>query len=406
MKANKFMAIAMMAGALAMVACNPDNGEGKDPEIKDPTPKVEATEGAVTVVWNIANISEMCDVQYVFAGNYNNWNTEPDNMVKFVAIPDYEGWYKAVITLGEGVDHLEGKPCALGKDGTFPGGWDYQWIGLENKPCEVIKGAASLEVEYDVESKLVCEAGADVVFVKSHGFKTNPCVDAVYDEVTFNLTVTVPVTEGGTVYIVGDAFEKSWDNTAYPMTGSGSNWTITLPTVVGKSYKFCVNADWENDQMNAPEEEGGCVKKADNMSVDFTTMNDVVYGFKNFGIAPEDVCADEEEQGGETPEVKVGDELVVNVKLGEGLTVEKMYVYSWGTGDDQKDFKEMTLASGVYTYTFTVVEGWDESGMLFVDADNWDGKTGQSGDIKPVQAGTWVVGPAATEGGKWTLTKE
>lgn len=402
MKANKFFLAALFVAAMGFVACNNTPKPDDNPDIKSEMPKVEATAGAVTVVWHIANIDEMCDVKYVFAGNYNNWNTDPENMAHFEAIADYKGWYKAVITLGEGVDHLEGKPCALAKDGTFPAGWDFQWIGLEDKPCEVKKGNAELEVEYKVESKLVCKADADVVYVESHGFKTNPCVDAVYDQVTFNLTVTVPVTDGGTVYIVGDAFEKSWDNTAYPMTGSGSNWTITLPTIVGKSYKFCVDANWDNDQMNAPEEGADCVKKAENMTVDFTTMNPVVYGFLNFGIDEDQVCEEEggEEGGEETPEVKVGDKLLVNVKLGDGLTVEKLYVYSWGTGDEQKDFKEMTLADGVYSYTFTVVDGWDESGMLFVDADNWDNKTGQTGDIKPVQAGTWTIDA------DWKATKE
>lgn len=400
MKANKFFFAAMMVAALGFVSCNPQ-GEEENPQIKSDTPEVAATDGAVTVVWNIANISDMCDVEYVFAGNYNNWQIEPSVMAHFEPIADYDGWYKAVITL-DGVDHLEGKPCALGLDGTFPSGWDFQWIGIEDHPCEVLKGDASLEVEYDVESKLVCGETADVVFVKSYGFKTNPCVEATYDDVTFNLTVTVPVTDGGTVYIVGDAFEKSWDQTAYPMTGSGSNWTITLPTIVGKNYKFCVDANWDNDQMNAPEDEGGCFKKAGNMTVDFTTMNDVVYGFLNFGLDPANVCADEDETGEETVDVKVGDQLVVNVKLGEGLTINdnKLYVYSWNTGDDQKDFKEMTLSNGVYTYTYTVVDGWDDSGMLFVDANDWDSKSGQTADIKPVQAGTWTINS------DWTLTKE
>ncbi|MBQ8100718.1 MAG: hypothetical protein IJ169_05465 [Paludibacteraceae bacterium] len=418
MKANKFMAIAMMAGALVMASCN-NNPNPDGPDIKSTTPEVAATEGAVTVVWNIANIDEMCDVQYVFAGNYNNWSTNPDEMVKFEAIPDYKGWYKAVIkptdeALADGWDHLEGKPNALAKDGTFPAGWDYQWIGLENKPCELLKGSAEFKTEYEVETSIVCNADADVIFVKSYGFKTNPCVDAVYDNVTFNLTVTVPVTEGGTVYIVGDAFEKSWDNTAYPMTGSGSNWTITLPTVVGKSYKFCVDANWANDQMNAPEEGKDCVKKADNMTVDFTTMNPTVYGFLNFGITADQVCADEEEPGEEPTavDVKAGDELVVNVKLGEGLDLGENKLYVWSWGQEKKDTPlEMTLAEGVYSYKFVVAEGdvagWKDSGMLFVatvlgeeGAMNWDGKLGQTGDIKPIQAGTWTINS------DWSLTKE
>ena len=412
MKANKIFFATMMVAALGFVSCNPS--ETVKPDIKSDTPDVTATEGAVTVVWNIANIDEMCDVEYVFAGNYNDWKIEPSEMAHFEAIADYDGWYKAVITL-DGVDHLEGKPCALAKDGTFPSGWDYQWIGIEDHPCEVLKGDASLEVEYDVESKLVCGEGADVVFVKSYGFKTNPCVDAVYDNVTFNLTVTVPVTADGTVYIVGDAFEESWDVTAYPMEGSGSNWKITLPTIVGKNYKFCVNADWDNDQMNAPAEDGGCFKKAGNMTVDFTTMNDVVYGFLNYGLDPDNVCDDDEEEpGGDAVEVKAGDQLVVNVKLADDLDLgeNKLYIWSWGQSDKDKPLAlEAATTFEGYTYTFTVdeadVEKWADSGMLFVatvlnedGSMNWDNKLGQTGDIKPIQAGTWTIDA------NWDITKE
>jgi hypothetical protein len=201
-----------------------------------------------------------------------------------------------VIPLVEGVDHLEGKPCALQKDGTFESSWANQWIGTEEHPCEIIGGSAELQTEYEVESKLVCAPEADVVYVKSYAFKTNPCVDAVFDQVTFNLTVEVPVKDGGTVYIVGDAFEKSWDQTAYPMTGSGSKWSITLPAIVGKEYKFCVNADWANDQMILDTEKD-CIVKAGNMKVDFTTMEPNVYGFMNFGVDSSMLCKEEVVEG-------------------------------------------------------------------------------------------------------------
>ena len=215
MKASKFMAIVMMACTILAVGCKKSGGN-EEPEIKKTTPDVAATEGAVTVVWQIANLSELCDeIGFVFAGNYNNWNTtDVDAMAHFKKIEGYDDWFMVVIPLVEGVDHLEGKPCALQKDGTFESSWANQWIGTEEHPCEIIGGSAELQTEYEVESKLVCAPEADVVYVKSYAFKTNPCVDAVFDQVTFNLTVEVPVKDGGTVYIVGDAFEKSWDQTA------------------------------------------------------------------------------------------------------------------------------------------------------------------------------------------------
>ena len=293
MKAYKFFAFAMMACAVMMTACKKDNTP-VNPPIKSDVPEVAATEGAVTVVWNIANIDEMCDeVGYVFAGNYNDYNTDPEAMVHFEAIEGFEGWFKAVIATEKA---LEGKPCALAKDGTFPSSWDFQWIGTEEHPCEVVKGDATLEVEYEVESKLVCGAEADVVYVRSYAFKGNPCVDAVYDDVTFNLTVTIPVNDGDTVFIVGDAFEKSWDPAAYPMEGAGSHWAITLPAIVGKSYKFVVNGSWDNDQMEYDEEKA-CVNKAGNMKVDFVTMAPEVYGFMNSGITEDQECKAEVVEG-------------------------------------------------------------------------------------------------------------
>lgn len=293
MKAYKFFAFAMMACAVMMTACKKDNTP-VTPPIKSDLPEVAATEGAVTVVWNIANIDEMCEVGYVFAGNYNNYNTDPEAMVRFEAIAGYEGWFKAVVATE---DALQGKPCALAKDGTFPSSWDYQWFDAENHPIEVLKGDATLEAENGDEKKLVCAKGADVVYVKSYTFKNNPCVDAVYYDVTFNLTVTNPVPEGHDVYIVGDAFEKSWDVKAYKMEGSGANWTITLPAVIGKEFKFVVDSSWTNDQMEYDEEKACAKAVKKNLKVDFQVMPVTVYGFMNFGVSEDQVCKVEPTEG-------------------------------------------------------------------------------------------------------------
>ena len=67
----------------------------------------------------------------------------------------YTNWYKAVITPTEAIEQLEGKPCALAADGTFPISWDHQWIGSEEKPCEILKGDAELLIEYANETKLI-----------------------------------------------------------------------------------------------------------------------------------------------------------------------------------------------------------------------------------------------------------
>lgn len=290
MKLFKNFAFLLMLGAAVMVSCNPKKEDPKDPPLQSEMPEVAATEGAVTVVWHL-DIADMCDVNLVFAGNYNEYNLDPANMAKFEAIPDYKGWYKAVITPFKNEDgtyhkdgYLVGKPCACALDGTFPSSWDHQWIGTEEAPCEILKGSANLQDEYNGEKKIIFNEDADVVYVKSSQFKTNPCVEAVFEDITFNLTTTVPVTEGGIVYIVGDAFEKSWTPDAYPMTKVDANkWTVTLPALVDKEFKFCVNGSWDNDQMAAPAEGADCSETVGNMKVDFVEMNVEVYGFLNFG---------------------------------------------------------------------------------------------------------------------------
>lgn len=329
MKAYKFFAFAMMACAVMMTACKKDTPV--TPDIKSDLPEVAATEGAVTVVWNIANIDEMCEVGYVFAGNYNSYNTDPEAMVHFEAIAGYEGWFKAVIATEEA---LQGKPCALAKDGTFPSSWDFQWFDAENHPIEVLKGDATLEAENGTEKKLVCAKGADVVYVKSYTFKNNPCVDAVYYDVTFNLTVTNPVPEGHVVYIVGDAFEKSWDVTAYPMEGSGASWNITLPAVIGKEFKFVVDSSWTNDQMEYDEEKACAKAVKTNLKVDFQVMPVTVYGFLNFGVSEDQVCKEEVVEG------------VMFIK------------HPWGTGaDDAWAWQQMTADENDKT-KFTYEGAW------------------------------------------------
>lgn len=383
MKANKFMAIVMMACTILAVGCKKGDeaGTNNPPEIQKTTPDVAATEGATTVVWNIANIADVCDeVGFVFAGNYNGYSVDDvDALVHFKALEGYEGWYVAVIPL-ETVDHLEGKPCALKKDGTFPSDWAYQWFDQEDHPCEILGGAASFITENTDETKLVCEASADVVYVKSYGFKNDPCVDAVYYDVTFNLTVQTPVTDGGTVYIVGDAFEQSWVVDAYPMTGSGSNWTITLPAIVGKKYKFCVNGNWDNDQM-VLNTERDCVEKAGDMKVDFTTMEPTVYGFMNFGITEDQVCQEEVVEG------------VMYIKCaGNGWTWTQMTV-------DPEDNTKFTFES-------TVADAGNVGANIGVS----DAADGQWYDLGTAEANGLAEGDAivytfvSTEGATGTLT--
>lgn len=160
-------------------------------------PVVEPVIGHVVIVWHL-DIEAMCDVDLVFAGNYNNYDIDPANMVHFEAIPNHAGWYKAVIKplqKEDGTwqdDALFGRPCACALDGTFPSSWDYQWISTEEAPCKILKGSAILIEDYADGRMLCVNEDADVVYIESSHFKVDPCV---------------PVTEGGTACVGGETFE-------------------------------------------------------------------------------------------------------------------------------------------------------------------------------------------------------
>ena len=304
MKKIFFAAIAV--ASFALISCQPHNnpndpnqGGGNDtteipntPDTLD-TPKpgaqpvVEATEGAVTIVWNTVDFTPCLDNQLVFAGDYNGYNTNPDEMVKFEAIEGYEGWWKAVITPADPslTPVLQGKPCALYLDGTFPSSWDHQWITVdEEHACTIIDGPAELQVEYKVESKLVVSENSSVVYVRSYGFKTNPCAEP--ETYTVNFSVSTPVLpDTCVVYIVG-AF-NGWTADANPMTLADGAWTVTLNDVVmNAEYKYVVNGSWNYEELLAAEEGKDCAEGlSGNRKVNDVEMVEEVANFKDITIA-------------------------------------------------------------------------------------------------------------------------
>ena len=275
------MAVAM-ATALVFVACNNNNENqgGNEPTIKSNVPEVAATEGAYTVVWNAVDYSDCNGL--VFAGNYNDWSTDPASMAVFEKIDGYTNWYKAVITPATEITQLEGKPCALAADGTFPSSWNYQWIGSEEHPCEVLKGEVSFQVEYSTETKMIVPQIGTVVYVRSYGFKEDPCVENPVYDVTFNLTVQQALHDSVTVYVVGDFAEKSWIVDAYPMERvDATHFKATVKSAIGKEYKYTTQAAWEYEMVPAAPEEGkDCSEKLEgNLKIADVTVNDEVYGF-------------------------------------------------------------------------------------------------------------------------------
>lgn len=340
MKNLKFFALAALATVAVMAGCKKDKEKEATPDIKSSVPEVEATEGAYTVVWNAVDYAECNGL--VFAGNYNDWSTDVEQMAKFEKIEGYTNWYKAVIVPASEITQLEGKPCALAGDGTFPSSWDHQWIGSEEKPCELVKGEASFEVEYSTETKMIVPTIGGVVYVRSYQFKVDPCVEEQVYDVTFNLSVEQEVDEAVKVYVVGDFVENGWTLDAYEMTRV-DNKTFKIEGIkakIGREYKYTANATWNNEMVIAAPSEGDtCSAKLEgNWKIADVTVNDKIYGFN--GINGK-LCPEEEEK----PEAVAG---VMYIKCeAEGWT-----------------WKQMTKAEDkeVYTFTTTLKDGFTQLG--------------------------------------------
>ena len=299
---KKFLFAALAVATVAFIGCDkkpvnePENPNGQDTTVVVPggddteiaeQPVIEATEGAVTVVWCPVGFKPCADNQLVFAGDYNGYNTDPAAMAHFEAVEGANGWYVAVITPADASLNpvLAGKPCALAADGSFPSSWDHQWLNVEEGNCEILDGSdeAVLEVEYDVESKLLVSNNSSVVYVRSYGFKTDPCVEATTYTVTF--TAETPALEAGqTVYAVG-AF-NGWAADATPMEFADGVWTVTLDGVkMGDGYKYVVNGTWDNEELAAAEEGAECATGISDRKVNDIEMSDKVENFKDITIA-------------------------------------------------------------------------------------------------------------------------
>lgn len=131
----------------------------------------------IHIVWNTVGFKPCLKGNgspLVFAGDYNNWNTEVSEMVYFEPIEGYDNWWHAYITPQNTSSSpiLRGIPCALVSDGTYDE--SYSWANLDKGNCEVfytIEGNAWINNELEL-----CVANtSSVVYIRSYGFKNDPC---------------------------------------------------------------------------------------------------------------------------------------------------------------------------------------------------------------------------------------
>ena len=335
------------------------------PNQKPEIPEVAATDGAVTVVWNAVGFVPCMEEgnQLVFAGDYNGYNTDPAQMAKFEAIEGYEGWWKAVITPADAslTPVLAGKPCALYLDGTFPSSWDHQWLNVEAGACEVIDGPATLEVEYEVESKLLVESNSSVVYVRSYGFKTDPCLEP--EKYTVTLTASAPaLPEGTTVYAVG-AFNR-WTTDATPMTLANGVWTATIENVVmGAEYKYVANASWDNEELLEAAEGAVCAEGlSGNRKINDVEVVDAIGNFKDITIMkcdPKDIT--------------------VKAKVPATWT-ETITAWVWATGEEGAEVVP-TKDGDWYVYTLNC----NELNIIFKNGQGWTGDKNQTVDLTGIR---------------------
>ena len=335
------------------------------PNQKPEIPEVAATDGAVTVVWNAVGFVPCMEEgnQLVFAGDYNGYNTDPAQMAKFEAIEGYEGWWKAVITPADAslTPVLAGKPCALYLDGTFPSSWDHQWLNVEAGACEVIDGPATLEVEYEVESKLLVESNSSVVYVRSYGFKTDPCLEP--ETYTVSLTASAPaLPEGTIVYAVG-AF-NSWTTDATPMTLANGVWTATIENVVmGAEYKYVANASWDNEELLEAAEGAVCAEGlSGNRKINDVEVVDAIGNFKDITIMkcdPKDIT--------------------VKAQVPAAWT-DTITAWVWATGEDGSEVVP-TKDGDWYVYTLNC----NELNIIFKNGHGWTGDKNQTEDLKGIR---------------------
>lgn len=190
-----------------------------------------------------------------------NWPTSVEDVLKFVKVDGFEGWY--VVTwddetgAAEDVNGVRAKPVQLDGSGNF--NWDYQ-LGPD---AELIRGTAELVSanngsEVDIQN---IKPGIVVIDVKS--WKNNPCT-AVYH--VYNITFispdcnaedfVVPAISGGFNGWAQEALTLNMLKTAERQNASlpGAVFEYSVKAAEGSEFKFRSAEEWGKDWTNELKE--------------------------------------------------------------------------------------------------------------------------------------------------------
>lgn len=110
----------------------------------------------------------------VWAGTYNGWNTNPNDMVHFQPLAGFSGWYIAAFS--DGSDNKQGKAVQLRSDGSFD--WQYQTGTLAT--WSVLSGSTQFAVNEHNEAQMEQISTASPIIATSSAWKNNPCPAPAY----------------------------------------------------------------------------------------------------------------------------------------------------------------------------------------------------------------------------------
>ena len=190
-----------------------------------------------------------------------NWSTSVEDLLKFVAVDGFEGWYVVTWNDTTGAAEADGgvqaKPIQLDGSGNF--NWDYQ-LGPD---AELIRGTAELlsannGTEVDIKN---IQPGIVVIDVKS--WKNNPCT-AIYH--VYNITVispdcneddfVVPAISGGFNGWAQEALTLNELKTAERQQQNlpGAVFEYSVKAAEGSEFKFRSAEEWGKDWTNELKE--------------------------------------------------------------------------------------------------------------------------------------------------------
>ena len=314
MKANKLMLAAMLVAGLTMAfntSCKkkdkevvppqedstkvtPEPESEPEPEPQGDMPVVEQIAGKGIVVINVSKINEgdyYCNGLAMRGENVENGSWE--YYVDFEAIEGFEGWYKAVVDLGEGGVVSEGEtvlygghPC-LKNEGGVPD-WNFEWTKNEEEIITLEQTTG--DVHYKGGNINFLGEGVIYIEMQGQGWKDTPCVEPDLFDIAVTVN-TMPIDVNDVVYLTG-AFD-AWSGGSVAMTPNEERtvWTATLTQVaLNKEIKATLGGWAEYDSMRFDEEKA-CWLGAYNTVIDDLTIEFTVENFYKY-IPLEDICCE------------------------------------------------------------------------------------------------------------------